>query len=214
MTENENREFYLWATDAPLPTSGALRASHESYKLRETFGGDDRLSRAATVLMRIGRSIEESQRDIAAYSAPFECSAMVIKNAQREAIEALAKFGYSPVDFLVEMRRRVSAKWLYFSCIDYVLPARYAGQADDRVWFEDNRDVEVDVYLLRAYTHFAPMWFRVRRMTLGKVVQQFGVTDEALDQLRHAMTSRQGYTLRPHMTSGHTVRVAPLEDDE
>jgi len=74
---------------------------------------DDKLSRAASVLMRRAREESEACDDLDAFHAPSECAALVFENWDRETDRQVSACGVDPDqlhDLIVE---RTTELWAY-----------------------------------------------------------------------------------------------------
>ena len=67
-----------------------------------------------SAVRRLQISESEAWDDLAGYGAPSECGALVADSIERDYIETLSEFGFSPRSFIDELRERTTDKVVYF----------------------------------------------------------------------------------------------------
>lgn len=75
----------------------------------------NRLSLAASAMLRLQQKEQEVADDLAAFHAPSECAAIAFRSIGSEEREQLASFGFTPASFNEALKARTSERFSYFS---------------------------------------------------------------------------------------------------
>jgi len=67
----------------------------------------------------IAKGLDERIDDARAFGAPGECVALICKSTDREVQEWFDASGVEPVEFMLELERRCSGKWIHYNLRSY-----------------------------------------------------------------------------------------------